>query len=118
MANPQRELGFDPDGLRERYRIERDKRLREDGNDQYIEVTGEFAHYVEDPYLEEEIRREPLTDEIDITHRDEAGILLCNLATMQGTLKAMLDEIRTTDCRGVRELPVQKAYSSGLATRN
>ena len=36
---------FDPDALREKYRRERDKRLRADGNDQYHEVTGEFAHY-------------------------------------------------------------------------
>jgi aerotaxis receptor len=34
-----------------------------------------------------------LTDDIDIGGRDETGILLCNLATMQGTLKAMLDNI-------------------------
>ncbi|MDD2885952.1 MAG: methyl-accepting chemotaxis protein [Dechloromonas sp.] len=34
-----------------------------------------------------------LTEEIDIQGRDETGLLLCNLATMQGTLKAMLDEI-------------------------
>ncbi len=36
-----------------------------------------------------------LTDDIDISGRDETGILLCNLATMQGSLKAMLDEIST-----------------------
>lgn len=36
-----------------------------------------------------------LTDDIDVSGRDETGILLCNLATMQGTLKAMLDEIST-----------------------
>ena len=34
-----------------------------------------------------------LTDEIDIEGRDETGLLLCNLGVMQGTLKAMLDEI-------------------------
>ncbi|PKO33828.1 MAG: hypothetical protein CVU34_10675 [Betaproteobacteria bacterium HGW-Betaproteobacteria-7] len=34
-----------------------------------------------------------LTDEIEVGGRDETGLLLCNLATMQGTLKAMLDEI-------------------------
>jgi aerotaxis receptor len=34
-----------------------------------------------------------LTDDIDVGGRDETGLLLCNLATMQGTLKAMLDEI-------------------------
>ena len=36
-----------------------------------------------------------MTDEIDIQGRDEAGLLLCNLAVMQGTVKAMLDEIST-----------------------
>lgn len=43
----------------------------------------------------ERISEGRLTDEIDISGRDETGILLCNLATMQGTLKAMLDEIST-----------------------
>ena len=33
------DLGFDPDALRERYRRERDKRLRPDGNDQYRAVV-------------------------------------------------------------------------------
>ena len=36
-----------------------------------------------------------LTDEIDIGGRDEPGLLMCNLATMQGTIKAMLDEINS-----------------------
>ena len=35
-------LTFDPDELRRRYREERDKRIREDGNEQYLEVTGIF----------------------------------------------------------------------------
>ncbi len=43
----------------------------------------------------EQISEGKLTEEIDIQGRDESGILLCNLATMQGTLKAMLDEIKT-----------------------
>ena len=44
-------LSFDPDALREKYRQERDKRLRKDGNAQYLEVTGEFSHFLEDPYV-------------------------------------------------------------------
>ncbi len=59
-------LDFDPDALREKYRLERDKRLRDDGNDQYTEVKGDFAHYVDDPYIETPTLREPLTDEIDM----------------------------------------------------
>ena len=59
-------LGFDPDALREKYRQERDKRVRPEGNDQYVEVTGKFAHFVDDPYVEPGFTRDPLTDEIDI----------------------------------------------------
>ena len=33
-------LDFDPDALRAKYREERDKRLRADGNEQYVEVQG------------------------------------------------------------------------------
>ena len=58
-------LGFDPDVLREKYRQERDKRLRPEGNDQYVEVTGRFAHFVEDPYVER-VEREPIADAVDI----------------------------------------------------
>jgi cyclohexanone monooxygenase len=56
---------FDPDALREKYREERDKRLRDAGNEQYIEVTGEFDRYVHDPYVEP-IEREPLSDEVEV----------------------------------------------------
>jgi cation diffusion facilitator CzcD-associated flavoprotein CzcO len=40
---------FDPDVLRERYRHERDKRRRADGNAQYVDVTGAYGHYLDDP---------------------------------------------------------------------
>ena len=60
------ELGFDPAGLREKYRQERDKRLRDEGNEQYIEVKGEFAHFLDDPYAEPGFEREPLTDEVEV----------------------------------------------------
>src|SRR5689334_21138905 len=52
--------------LRAKYRQERDKRLRADGNEQYIEVTGAFAHYVEDPYVKPGFTRAPLTDEVEV----------------------------------------------------
>ena len=35
MAAKSENIGFDPDLLRNKYREERDKRLRTDGNDQY-----------------------------------------------------------------------------------
>jgi len=58
--------GFDPDALRERYREERDRRLRSDGNEQYVEVAGRFAHFLDDPYVEPGFTRAPLTDEVEV----------------------------------------------------
>jgi cyclohexanone monooxygenase len=66
MTSEPATLGFDPDALRARYRAERDRRLRADGNDQYREVKGELAHFVEDPYVEPGFAREPLTDEVGV----------------------------------------------------
>ena len=67
MAIPTKEeLGFDPDALRDKYRVERDKRLREDANDQYNEIKGEFSNFIEDPYITMDIDREPFTDEVEV----------------------------------------------------
>jgi cyclohexanone monooxygenase len=61
------ELGFDPAALRERYRAEREKRLRADGEAQYIELAGEFARYAEDdPYADPSFTRAPLEDEVEV----------------------------------------------------
>ena len=40
----------DKAALRRKYREERDKRLRADGNGQYLQLEGRLAHYLEDPY--------------------------------------------------------------------
>ena len=41
---------IDKEALRRKYAEERDKRLRPDGNDQYLRLTGELAHYRDDPH--------------------------------------------------------------------
>ena len=64
-ADPKEKLGFDPAELRAKYRYERDKRLREDGNAQYQEVADEFASYTDDPYTEW-TERAPLNDEVQV----------------------------------------------------
>jgi cyclohexanone monooxygenase len=62
------ELDFDPDALREKYRQERDKRLRDDADSQYLEIGGVFRHYEEnDPYVVPGFDRAPITDKIDVT---------------------------------------------------
>jgi len=57
------DLVIDKDALRSKYIEERDKRLRSDGNEQYVELTGQFARYLEDPYVKP-VEREPLHDEV------------------------------------------------------
>jgi len=55
----------DEEALRAKYLAERDKRLRDDGNEQYVEPVGQFAHYLEDPYVEP-TERDPLFDEVTV----------------------------------------------------
>src|SRR5690606_38034370 len=55
----------DHDALRERYRIERDKRIRPDGNDQYLQPTGRYAHLLDDPYTTPD-ERDPVRVDVDV----------------------------------------------------
>jgi cation diffusion facilitator CzcD-associated flavoprotein CzcO len=59
-------IDFDPELLRGKYRQERDKRLRKEGNDQYVEVRGDFSRYIEDPHVEPDFDREPLRSTAEI----------------------------------------------------
>jgi len=59
-------LDFDPVALRAKYKAERAKRIRQDGNNQYTEMAGEFSNYIDDPYIEKRIERAPLTDESEV----------------------------------------------------
>lgn len=60
------EMDFDPTALKAKYLAERDRRVRPDGGNQYQEVTAEFSHYVDDPYVEQPIEREPLFDTVEV----------------------------------------------------
>ena len=62
----EKSLGFNPEELRGKYRAERDKRIRTDGNNQYKETAGDFSKYVDDPYADKEFNRVPLTDHSDV----------------------------------------------------
>jgi len=64
--DPAEDLGFDPVALRAKYRQERDKRLRNDGNAQYREIAGDFVHYLNDPYVAPGFTRPALTDEVEV----------------------------------------------------
>lgn len=59
-------LGFDPNALRDKYTRERQRRLRDDGIDQYVEVAGRFARFADDPWAQPGFDREPLSDDVDV----------------------------------------------------
>ena len=67
---------IDVEALRERYRIEMEKRIRPDGNAQFKELKGEYAEYDEDPYTER-VERDPITEttEVVIVGGGFAGML-------------------------------------------
>lgn len=91
------DLGFDPEALRRKYREERDKRLRPDGKRQYVDVSGEFAHYAADPYTEAIVPRDPLTDEIGVA---VLGGGLSGLVTAARLREAGVEGIRIIDKAG------------------
>ncbi len=53
------------EALRAKYREERDKRIRSDGNEQYVQPTGRFAHFLDDPYIAP-VPREPRFDDVTV----------------------------------------------------
>jgi cyclohexanone monooxygenase len=57
---------IDVEALRAKYREERDKRLRSDGNAQYRAFEGDLARFLEDPYVEPGFVREPVRDVLDV----------------------------------------------------
>ena len=54
---------IDKKALLAKYIAERDKRLRADGNAQYLQVKGHLAHYLDDPYTPF-VERAPKTDHV------------------------------------------------------
>lgn len=64
-VTPDPAADLDLEAVRARYRAERDRRLRPDGNAQYRLADGEFGYYEEDPYATPDATREPLRDRVE-----------------------------------------------------
>jgi cyclohexanone monooxygenase len=78
---------LDPDALRERYRYERDKRLRENGADQYFEMSGAYASFADaDPFADPGFARAATSDEVDVAviGGGFSGLLAAARLTEQG----------------------------------
>ena len=56
---------MDLPALRQKYREERDRRLRPDGLNQYRSTAGEFGYYAKDPYTPR-LERGPVFDRVDV----------------------------------------------------
>ena len=87
---------IDKDALRSKYLEERDKRLRSDGNEQYVELTGQFAKYLEDPYVKP-VERKPLHDDVTFVFIGGGFAGLLAGAKMR---QAGLDDIRIIEKGG------------------
>ncbi|WP_197041171.1 flavin-containing monooxygenase [Chondromyces apiculatus] len=59
-------VAFSPEALKEKYRVEREKRLRADGSTQYVDLSGVYADFDRDPYVEPGFTRPALTEDIDV----------------------------------------------------
>jgi len=86
----------DKDALKQKYREERDKRLRPDGNDQYVRLTGRFAHYLDDPYTPV-VDREPRTDHVTVAF---IGGGFAGLVTGARLKEAGIDDVRIIEKGG------------------
>jgi cation diffusion facilitator CzcD-associated flavoprotein CzcO len=89
-------LVIDTEALRTKYREERDKRIRPEGNEQYVEPTGRFAHFVDDPYVER-VEREPLFDEVTVA---VIGGGFSGLVTGARLKQAGIDDVRLIEGGG------------------
>ena len=82
--------------LKERYRAERDKRLRPDGNDQYLEPSGRFTGLLDDPWTTP-APREPVNDDVTVL---VIGAGFAGLVTAARLKQAGIDDVRLVDKAG------------------
>ena len=87
---------IDKEALRKKYIEERNKRLRPDGNAQYLEIKGQFGHYLEDPYTPR-VEREPKTDHVTFAF---IGGGFGGLATGARLVEAGISDVRIVEKGG------------------
>ena len=89
-------MAIDKRALAVRYRAERDKRLRADGNGQYLRLEGQLSHYLDDPYTPFE-PREPKTDHVTFAF---VGGGFAGLVTCARLVEAGIRDVRIVEKGG------------------
>jgi cation diffusion facilitator CzcD-associated flavoprotein CzcO len=91
-----RTIALDKDALKRKYAEERAKRLRPDGNDQYLQLKGQLAHYAEDPYTPF-TERPPVHDHVTVAF---IGGGFAGLVTGARLTEAGIDDVRIVEKGG------------------
>ena len=86
-----------PDEVLEKYRVEREKRLRADGTAQYTELTDAYAEFDRDPFVEPGFTRDPVIEETDVV---VIGAGIGGLTTAVQLVKKGVTDIRILDRAG------------------
>ena len=86
----------DIEGVRRRYARERAKRLRPDGNEQYLELKGQFGRFLGDPYTER-VQRESKHDHVTVTF---VGGGFAGLVTGARLKETGVDDVRIVEKAG------------------
>jgi cyclohexanone monooxygenase len=89
-------MTIDIEALKRRYAEERDKRLRPDGNAQYLQLKGQLAHYLDDPYTPM-VDRAPRTDDVVVAF---IGGGFAGLVTGARLKEAGIDDVRIIEKGG------------------
>ncbi|BBZ05431.1 monooxygenase [Mycolicibacterium chitae] len=87
---------YDAEWVRAKYAIERDKRLRPDAVDQFVEVTADFSHYADDPWTER-VERDPVRDHVQVAI---IGAGLGSILAAARLQEAGITDIRMIDTAG------------------
>ncbi|MGY4711192.1 flavin-containing monooxygenase [Mycolicibacterium sp. CBM1] len=87
---------YDPAWVRAKYDLERDKRIRPEGVGQFVEVTADFSHYADDPYVER-VERDPVSDHVEVLI---IGGGLGSLIAAVRLQESGIDDIRIVDTAG------------------
>ncbi|QPF86651.1 NAD(P)/FAD-dependent oxidoreductase [Bradyrhizobium genosp. L] len=89
-------VAIDKERLRQKYLAERNKRLRADGNDQYLQIKGQLAHYLDDPYTPVTARA-PKTDHVSFAF---IGGGFAGLATAARLTEVGIKDVRIVEKGG------------------